>query len=66
MHAPEKRPREKLDARDKRECADEYARYGMLPAFQKKSTHGIATPPPEIDLITRRVKQAIAISEGKE
>lgn len=38
----------------------------VLHAFQKKSKHGIATPQPEIDLIKRRLKQAIAISEGKE
>jgi phage-related protein len=38
----------------------------VLHAFQKKSKHGIATPQPEIDLIERRLKQAIAISEGKE
>jgi phage-related protein len=38
----------------------------VLHAFQKKSKHGIATPQAEIDLIERRLKQAIAISEGKE
>jgi phage-related protein len=38
----------------------------VLHAFQKKSKHGLATPQPEIDLIKRRLKQAIAISEGKE
>ena len=38
----------------------------VLHAFQKKSKHGIATPQPEIDLIKRRLKQAIAISEGRE
>ena len=38
----------------------------VLHAFQKRSKHGIATPQPEIDLIKRRLKQAIAISEGKE
>jgi phage-related protein len=38
----------------------------VLHAFQKKSKHGIATPQAEIDLIKRRLKQAIAISEGKE
>jgi phage-related protein len=38
----------------------------VLHAFQKKSKHGIATPQTEIDLIKRRLKQAIAISEGKE
>ena len=38
----------------------------VLHAFQKKSKHGIATPQAEIDLIKRRLKQAIAISEGQE
>ena len=38
----------------------------VLHAFQKKSKHGIATPRAEIDLIKRRLKQAIAISEGRE
>lgn len=38
----------------------------VLHAFQKKSTHGSATPRAEIDLIKRRLKQAIAISEGRE
>ncbi len=38
----------------------------VLPAFQKKSRHGIATPQAEVELIKRRLKQAIAISEGKE
>ena len=38
----------------------------VLHAFQKKSKHGIATSQPEIDLIKRRLKQAIAISEGRE
>jgi phage-related protein len=38
----------------------------VLHAFQKKSKHGTATPQPEIDMIKRRLKQAIAISEGKE
>ena len=37
----------------------------VLHAFQKKSKHGIATPQTEIDLIKRRLKQAIAISEGR-
>jgi hypothetical protein len=31
-----------------------------------RSKHGIATPQAEIDLIKRRLKQAIAISEGRE
>jgi phage-related protein len=38
----------------------------VLHAFQKKSKRGSATPQPEIDLIKRRLKQAIAISEGRE
>jgi phage-related protein len=38
----------------------------VLHAFQKKSKRGIATPQVEIDLIKRRLKQAIAISEGRE
>jgi len=38
----------------------------VLHAFQKKSKHGIATPQAEIELIRRRLKQAIAISEGRE
>ena len=38
----------------------------VLHAFQKKSKRGIATPPMEIDLIKQRLKQAAAISEGKE
>ena len=37
----------------------------VLHAFQKKSKHGIATPQAEIDLIKRRLKLAIAISEGR-
>ena len=38
----------------------------VLHAFQKKSTHGSATPQAEIDLIKRRLKQAIAISNVRE
>ena len=38
----------------------------VLHAFQKKAKHGIATPQTEIDVIKRRVKQAVAISEGRE
>jgi phage-related protein len=38
----------------------------VLHAFQKKSKRGIATPQAEIELIRRRLKLAIAISEGKE
>lgn len=37
----------------------------VLHAFQKKSTRGNATPQVEIELIKRRLKQAIEIS-GKE
>lgn len=38
----------------------------VLHAFQKKATRGIATPQTEIDLIKRRLKQAVGISEGME
>jgi phage-related protein len=38
----------------------------VLHAFQKKSKHGIGTPQGEVDLIKRRLKQAVAISEGRE
>jgi phage-related protein len=38
----------------------------VLHAFQKKSKHGIATPQSEIDLIKRRLKVAMAISDAKE
>jgi phage-related protein len=38
----------------------------VLHAFQKRSKHGIATPQPEIELIKRRLKHAITISEGRE
>lgn len=38
----------------------------VLHAFQKKAKRGIATPQTELDLIKRRVKQAVAISEGRE
>ena len=38
----------------------------VLHAFQKKAKHGVATPQTEIDLIKRRLKQAVAISEGRE
>ena len=38
----------------------------VLHAFQKKSKRGIATSQMEIELIKQRLKQAIAISEGKE
>lgn len=42
------------------------SRVFVLHAFQKKSKHGTATPHVEIDLIKRRLKQAIEISEAKE
>jgi phage-related protein len=38
----------------------------VLHVFQKKSTHGIATPQSDIALIKRRLKQAVAISQAKE
>ena len=38
----------------------------VLHAFQKKSKHGIATPQTEIDMIKRRLTQAIAISDDRE
>ena len=38
----------------------------VLHAFQKKSKHGVKTPQAEIDLIKRRLKEAIAISAGRE
>lgn len=38
----------------------------VLHAFQKKAKRGIATPQTEIDLIRRRLKQAVGISEGRE
>lgn len=38
----------------------------VLRAFQKKSKRGIATPQAEIELIKRRLKQAIDISQTKE
>jgi phage-related protein len=34
----------------------------VLHAFQKKSTHGIKTPQPDIDLIRDRLKRAIQLS----
>lgn len=33
----------------------------VLHAFQKKSSSGISTPRPDVDLITRRLKQVLAI-----
>ncbi len=38
----------------------------VLHAFQKKSKSGIATPKADIELIKRRLKQAIEISKKKE
>lgn len=38
----------------------------VLHVFQKKAKYGIATPQTEIELIRRRLKQAMAISEGRE
>jgi phage-related protein len=38
----------------------------VLHAFQKKSKRGIATPKAEIDLIKRRLKQAVDISQAQE
>lgn len=38
----------------------------VLHAFQKKSKSGIATPKADVELIRQRLKQAIAISKGKE
>ena len=38
----------------------------VLHAFQKKSKSGVATPKADIDLITQRLKQAVALSKKKE
>ena len=38
----------------------------VLHALQKKSKSGVATPKPDIDLITQRLKQAVALSKKKE
>jgi phage-related protein len=38
----------------------------VLHAFQKKSKHGIATPQTDIELIKRRLKQAVEISDAEE
>ncbi|MGH9255069.1 MAG: type II toxin-antitoxin system RelE/ParE family toxin [Vicinamibacterales bacterium] len=38
----------------------------VLHAFQKKSKHGIATPQADIELIKRRLKQAVELSQAKE
>jgi hypothetical protein len=37
-----------------------------LPSVQKKSKRGIATPQPEIEVIKRRLRQAVELSEAKE
>jgi phage-related protein len=36
----------------------------VLHCFQKKSTHGVATPKPEMDLIRDRLKVAEALAKG--
>lgn len=38
----------------------------VLHCFQKKSTHGIATPKPDIDLIRDRLKVAEAHAKGEQ
>ncbi|MEO7190963.1 MAG: type II toxin-antitoxin system RelE/ParE family toxin [Vicinamibacterales bacterium] len=38
----------------------------VLHAFQKKSKSGIATPKVDVELIKRRLKQAVEISQKKE
>lgn len=38
----------------------------VLHAFQKKSKRGVATPQADVELIRRRLKQAVGISEGNE
>jgi phage-related protein len=38
----------------------------VLHAFQKKSRKGIATPGHEIELVRRRLKQAIALNQLRE
>ena len=38
----------------------------VLHVFQKKSKQGSATPQADVNLIRRRLKQAIAMSEGRE
>lgn len=38
----------------------------VLHAFQKKSKSGVATPKADIDLITQRLKQAVALTKKKE
>ena len=43
-----------------------FDRVFVLHAFQKKSKSGVATPKADIDLITQRLKQAVALSKKKE
>ena len=38
----------------------------VLHVFQKKSKQGSATPRADVDLIRRRLKQAVAMSEGRD
>jgi phage-related protein len=38
----------------------------VLHCFQKKSTHGIATPKPDMDLIRERLKAAEAHAQGEQ
>lgn len=38
----------------------------VLHAFQKKSKRRMATPKPDIDLITQRLKQAVTLSKRKD
>lgn len=38
----------------------------VLHCFQKKSTHGIATPKPDMDVIRERLKAAEAHSKGEK
>ena len=37
----------------------------VLHAFQKKSKHGIATPQADVELIRRRLRRAVEISDAK-
>jgi phage-related protein len=48
-------------------CTVRFAeRVFVLHAFQKKSKRRTATPKPDIDLITERLKQAVALSKKKD
>lgn len=38
----------------------------VLHAFQKKSTSGVATPKTDVELIKRRLKQAVEIDKGRK